>query len=101
MTTPAAPKISLAQQIEAVDLAIVRQRALATSGRVQEMRPKSAAQYDVDRLTVARRSLQTLLDNVDDIRALLDLPKPARAAGMAMAMEIVRKEALARAGGPA
>ena len=74
-----APKISLAQQLEALEVATTRQRALATSGRVQAMRPKNAEEYDLTRLQAAVRTMIWLRDNHADLHEFLALPKAVRA----------------------
>ena len=90
-----APKISLAQQIEAVQLACDRQRTLTTGGTVKEMRPKSAAAYDTERLTAALRTLQWLRGHMDAVREFAELKPDARCT----ALEAGRRHARPDAGG--
>jgi hypothetical protein len=102
------PKFSLGQQIEAVRFAETRQRSLIGRNRsVKELRPESVAQMDMQRLGAAARTLETLQENADEIRAFLKLPAEARQAVLQhgatlakMCMQVVKAEAAAKAGGP-
>jgi hypothetical protein len=99
MSEPA--KISLGQQIEAVDFAIVRQSSLANGASIKGRRGQAAEAYDVKRLRAALRTLEWLAQHEAEIRAYLAChSKTAREAGLVMAVEIERREALAKAGGP-
>jgi hypothetical protein len=102
------PRFSLTQQIEAVRFAETRQRALIGRNRsVKELRPEAVAELDMQRLGNAARTLETLAENADEIRAFLKLPAEAREAvlrhGETMAqlcLELAAREAIAKAGGP-
>lgn len=103
-----APKISLRQQIEAVRLAETRQRTLSTGGTVRELRRDAEAKFDLHRLNAAARTLEWLSENEHYIRAFQELPIDAREAvlrhGQAMGqmcIELAKREAVAKAGGPA
>ncbi|MCO4053425.1 MAG: hypothetical protein HEQ16_05120 [Bosea sp.] len=95
-----APRISLNQQIEAVRLAETRQRSFAGGLSVKPMRGKSAEEYDLQRLGAAARTLEWLAANEPAIRAFAAVPADCREAALAMALELARKNDLARAGGP-
>lgn len=102
------PKFSLSQQIEAVRFAEVRQRGLIGRNRsVKELRPEAVAEHDMQRLGAAARTLEWLLGHEEAIRAFLALPADARQAvlehGATMAqmcLELAKRTAIARAGGP-
>jgi hypothetical protein len=96
-----APRISLNQQIEAVRFAETRQRSFASGLTVKPMRGKSAEEYDMQRLGAAARTLEWLKGHEEEIKAFLALDAQTRENGLAFAREIARKEAIARAGGPA
>lgn len=66
-----APKISLNQQIEAVELAIRRQETLAAGGAVKGLRPRSVESYDIARLRAALVNLEWLARNHAEIREAL------------------------------
>jgi hypothetical protein len=66
-----APRISLAQQIEAVRFAETRARSFANGQSVKPMRGKAAEGYDLQRLNAAARTLEWLKDNEAEIKALL------------------------------
>ena len=83
MTSPA--KISLAQQYEAVQFALVRQRTLASGGSVKGLRGRSAEEYDCARLQAAVRTIDWLMANEPSIKAFLRLPPEGRAAALDMA----------------
>lgn len=95
-----APKISLNQQLEAVAFAIRRQETITGGGNVRSARPKSAEQYDLDRLIAAKRTLEWLRDNMDVVREFAALKPDVREVGLAMAREIARKQTIAAVGGP-
>jgi hypothetical protein len=65
------PRISLAQQIEAVRFAETRARSFANGQTVKPMRGRSAEEYDLQRLGAAARTLEWLKGNEAEIRALL------------------------------
>jgi hypothetical protein len=96
-----APRVSLAQQLEAVRFAETRQRVFAAGQAVKPMRGRSAEEYDLQRLSAAARTLEWLQLHEAEIKAFLALPQASREAGFAMAREIERREAIAKAGGPA
>lgn len=104
MTPPAIP---LVQQIEEVRFAIVRQRSLMTGAKIRELRKSTMAEHGLACLEMAARSLETLAINADEIRAFLKLPAEARQAVLLhgeimaqMCLDLARKEAIAKAGGP-
>lgn len=100
-------KISLRQQIEAVRFAETRQRTLLGGGTLRELRPPREAEYDMQRLGSAARTLEWLQAHEDEIRAFLKLPADAREAVLRhgetmgqMCLELAKREAIAKAGGP-
>lgn len=95
-----APRISLAQQLEAVRFAETRARAFAAGQSVKPMRVRSAEEYDLQRLGAAARTLEWLKGHEEEIKAFLALDPQTRENGLAFAREIARKEAIAKAGGP-
>ncbi|CAM5764654.1 hypothetical protein [Bosea minatitlanensis] len=103
-----APKISLAQQLEAVEFALRRQQSLCNGAKnIRELRPAAQAQYDADRLEAAVRTLRWLQSHEPEIRAFLKLPAEAREAVLKhgetmaqMCLELAKTEAIAKAGGP-
>ncbi|MFC5393127.1 hypothetical protein [Bosea vestrisii] len=104
MTTP---RISLAEQIEAVRFAETRQRALNDGKAIKELRGVQFGQRDIERLNTAARSLEILKGQADEIRAFLKLPADAREAVLRhgetmaqMCLELAKREAIAKAGGP-
>ena len=104
----ALPKFSLSQQIEAVRFAETRQRALiGRNASIKEVRSEAVARLDMQRLGNAARTLETLSENADAIRAFLQLPAEAREAVLRhgammgeMCLELAKREAIAKAGGP-
>lgn len=70
-----APRISLNQQIEALQLACTRQQTLANGGSVRALRTRSAEEYDLTRLQAATRTLLWLQANEAEIRTYLDTKK--------------------------
>lgn len=102
-----APAIPLVQQIEEVKFAVVRQRSLLTGAKIRELRKHAVAEHGLAKLEMAVRSLETLAINADEIRAFLKLPSEAREAVLRhgetmgqMCLEIAKREAIAKAGGP-
>lgn len=102
-----APKISLAEQVEAVRFAETRQRALNDGKAIKELRPAQFGKRDIQRLNAAARSLEILKEDADEIRAFLMLPADAREAVLRhgetmgqMCLELAKREAIAKAGGP-
>jgi len=103
-----ATKVSLSQQAEAVRFAETRQRALAGGGTVRGQRSKSVEEFDIVRLGAAARTLALFAQNEDELRSFLQLPAEARQAVLQhgpmlaeMCMELAKREAAAKAGGPA
>lgn len=78
--TDAAPKISLNQQLEAVDFAVRRQTTLANGQTVNGLRGKSVEEHDLNRLRAAARTLVWLLKHEGEIKAFLALPEDTRKA---------------------
>lgn len=74
-----APKISLGQQIEAVELAIRRQETIASGATVRALRSKSVEAYDVHRLRAALINLEWLAANHAEIREALTAHRQKRA----------------------
>jgi hypothetical protein len=95
------PKVSLAQQIEAVRFAETRQRTIAGGGSVKSARPRSVEDYDLQRLNAAARTLEWLKEHETAIRAFLACRPTSRDAALAMAQEIERRQVIAANGGPA
>lgn len=62
------PRVSLAQQIEAVRFAEVRQRTIAGGGSVKSARARSVEGYDLQRLGAAARTLEWLQEHEAEIR---------------------------------
>lgn len=101
------PTIPLVQQIEEVRFAISRQQSMMMGAAIRELRPPTIAERGCARLESAARSLETLAINADEIRAFLKLPAEARQAVLChgetmaqMCLELAKKEAIAKAGGP-
>jgi hypothetical protein len=92
MTAPA--KISLAQQIEALDFALTRQRNLARGGSIKGLRGRSAEEYDCERLAASIRTMEWLSAHERDIRAFIALTPEARRAALAMAQAGARPDGL-------
>jgi hypothetical protein len=67
------PKISLAQQAEAVEFAKVRQDSLNNGSSVKEMRGKSVAEYDALRLAAAAKTLRLFAGQEADLRWFVSL----------------------------
>lgn len=77
MTAPV--KFSLRQQVEAVRYAESRQAAVKNGGSYRELRPAREAEYDVQRLNAAARTLEWLQQHEDEIRKLLAIAAERRA----------------------
>ena len=74
-----APKISLAQQLEAVEFALRRQQSFVNGAKnIRELRPAAQAKFDAERLEAAVRTLRWLQDNEPEIRKLLAIPAERR-----------------------
>jgi uncharacterized protein YcbX len=71
------PKISLAQQLDAVQFALRRQQTLATGGSVRGLRGRSVEEFDILRLRAALRTLEWLEANEAAIREALARKAPA------------------------
>lgn len=69
--THAAPKISLGQQIEAMDMACTRQRAMANGNTVRPLMPKRDEEYQLVRLQAALKTLRWLHLHQETLAALL------------------------------
>jgi len=82
------PRISLAQQAEAVDFALARQVSLANGATVKGKRGGSAERYDVQRLQAARRTIEWLMSHEAEIRSYLRLPEAGRATATMLASEV-------------
>lgn len=102
-------KISLAQQLEAVEFALRRQQSFVNGTKnIRELRPDAVARFDADRLDAVVKTLRWLQSHEPEIRAFLKLPAEARHAVLKhgetmalMCLELAQKEAIAKAGGPA
>ncbi|MBA4222201.1 MAG: hypothetical protein C0458_15850 [Methylobacterium sp.] len=102
------PTATLAIQIEEVRLAETRAHSLRHGLPVVEKRPRDVVARSAEVLNCARRSLETLSEHADEIRAFLKLPADAREAVLRhgetmgqMCLELAKREAIAKAGGPA
>jgi hypothetical protein len=74
-----ADKISLAQQLEAVEFALRRQQSLCNGAKnIRELRPEAQARYDADRLEAAVKTLSWLRSHEAEIRKLLEIPAERR-----------------------
>jgi len=74
-----ADKISLAQQLEAVEFALRRQQSLCNGAKnIRELRPEAQARYDADRLEAAVKTLSWLRSHETEIRKLLEIPAERR-----------------------
>lgn len=100
-------KISINLQIDAVRFAETRQRTLCGGGSVKDLRRQQEREFSLQALNAAARSLETLKENADEIRAFLQLPAEAREAVLRhgetmaqMCLELAKREAVAKAGGP-
>ncbi|MFC5421451.1 MAG: hypothetical protein DI537_36925 [Stutzerimonas stutzeri] len=71
-------KISLRQQIEAVRFAETRQRTIMGGGTLRELRPPREAEYDMQRLGAAARTLEWLQSHEPEVRKLLEIPAERR-----------------------
>lgn len=65
------PRVSLAQQIEAVRFAASRQRSIASGATIRAQRGRSVEEYDTVRLGAAARTLEWLARNEEAIRAAI------------------------------
>lgn len=103
-----APKISLAQQLEAVEFALRRQQSFVNGAKnIRELRPAVQVKFDADRLEAAVKTMRWLQSNEASIRAFLALQPDAREAVLRhgetmaeMCLELAKREAIAKAGGP-
>lgn len=74
-------KISLAQQLEAVEFALRRQQSFVNGTKnIRELRPAAQAKFDADRLDAAVKTLRWLQSHETEIRKLLEIPAEVRAA---------------------
>jgi hypothetical protein len=75
-----APKISLAQQLEALEFALRRQQSFVNGTKnIRELRPDAVARFDADRLEAAVKTLRWLQSHESEIRKLLEIPVERRA----------------------
>lgn len=88
--TDAPVKISLGQQIEAMDMACTRQRAMANGSTVRPLMPKRDEEYQLVRLQAALKTLRWLGQHEEQLVAWLALPKETRAELLALGQ--ARKE---------
>ncbi|MFC5393043.1 hypothetical protein [Bosea vestrisii] len=100
-------KVSINLQIDAVRLAETRQRTLCGGGSIKDLRRPQEREFSLQALNAGARSLETLKEHVDEIRAFLLLSADARAAVLRhgetlaqMCLELAKREAAAKAGGP-
>lgn len=74
-----APKVSLAQQLEAVEFALRRQQSFVNGAKnIRELRPAAQAKFDADRLEAAVKTLSWLRSHEAEIRKLLEIPAERR-----------------------
>jgi hypothetical protein len=78
-------RFSRAQQMEAVNFALTRQRTLARGGTVKGLRGTSTEEFDCQRLEAVVKTFDWLQDNERDIKAFLRLPPAGRKAALEMA----------------
>lgn len=72
-------KISLAQQLEAVEFALRRQQSFVNGTKnIRELRPDAVARFDADRLDAAVKTLRWLQTHEPEIRKLLEIPAERR-----------------------
>jgi hypothetical protein len=92
--------VSLAQQIEEIDYELGQRRGvygrLVASGKMRQ----AVADYHMHRLEAARRTLDWLRQHEAELKAFLKEAPTTRQAALALAVQIARKEAIAKAGGP-
>lgn len=77
--TDAPVKVSLGQQIEAMDMACTRQRALISGSTVRAYMPKRQEEFQLTRLQAAWRTLRWLQMHEDQLVAWLALSAETRA----------------------
>ena len=91
---------SLAQQIEEIDYELGQRRGvygrLVASGKMRQ----AVADYHMHRLEAARRTLDWLRQHEAELKDFLKHAPTTRQAALALAVQIARKEAIAKAGGP-
>lgn len=100
-------KISINHQIDAVRFAETRQRTLCGGGSIKDLRRQQEREFSLQALNAGARSLETLKEHADEIRAFLLLSVEARQAVLRhgetmaqMCLQLAKKEAIAKAGGP-
>lgn len=72
-------RISLAQQLEAVEFALRRQQSFVNGTKsIRELRPPAQARFDADRLEAAVKTLRWLQSHEPEIRKLLEVPAERR-----------------------
>lgn len=75
-----APRVSLAQQLEALEFALRRQQSFVNGTKsIRELRPPAQARFDADRLEAAVKTLRWLQSHEPEIRKLLEIPAERRA----------------------
>lgn len=81
-------KISLGQQIEAVQMAATRQRKIAQGQKVGIETTKSQEEYQVNRLKAVALTLIWFQENETQIRAFMNLPVASRLEAIHFAQRI-------------
>jgi len=81
----AARRVSLAQQLEAVQLACTRQATLARGQSVKALRTRTQEEFDLDRLQAVTRTLAWLQTNQEELTGFLTFTAEQRAAIIAEA----------------
>lgn len=72
-------KISLAQQLEAVEFALRRQQSFVNGTKnIRELRPEAVVRFDAERLEAAVKTLRWLQSSEPEIRKLLEVPAERR-----------------------
>lgn len=82
-------KVSLGQQIEAVQMAVNRQRKIAQGQKVGIETTKSQEEYQVDRLKSVALTLIWFQENEAQIRAFMKLPAASRLEAIHFAQRIM------------
>lgn len=72
-------RVSLAQQLEAVEFALRRQQSFVNGTKsIRELRPPAQARFDAERLEAAVKTLRWLQTHEPEIRKLLEIPAERR-----------------------
>lgn len=75
-----AARISLSQQLEALEFALRRQQSFVNGTKnIRELRPDAVARFDADRLEATVKTLRWLQSHEPEIRKLLEIPAERRA----------------------